>query len=85
MRDARRPGDAPLASGTCIAGAVTTGVTPTAGFLQGMSLVLISMLLYNDVLTLGGRGQGAATSEEDVIGAPRGEAFALAETTEDEE
>ena len=34
---------------TCIIGTVTTGVAPAPGFLCGMALVLLSMLMYNDV------------------------------------
>ena len=38
---------------TCMTSAVTTGVPPTAGFLSGMGLVLLSMLLYNNSCALG--------------------------------
>jgi solute carrier family 35 (UDP-sugar transporter), member A1/2/3 len=34
---------------TCVFGTITTGVPPTPGFMGGMCLVLLSMLLYNDV------------------------------------
>ena len=38
---------------TCTATALATGVPPTPRFLQGMGLVLGSMLLYNGALGLG--------------------------------
>ena len=36
---------------TCIFGTVATRVPPSPGFLNGMFLVLLSMLIYNDVET----------------------------------
>ena len=38
---------------TCTANTLATGVAPTVGFLQGMALVLLSMLMYSGALRLG--------------------------------
>ena len=37
---------------TCAVGTAVTGVPPTPGFLQGMGMVLVSMLMYNGVLSI---------------------------------
>ena len=37
---------------TCLVTAVTSGVLPSAGFVQGMALVIGSMFLYNSDATL---------------------------------
>jgi UDP-sugar transporter A1/2/3 len=45
---------------TCAAQVVSTRTAPSAGFLQGMALVLLSMLLYNGVIG-GSRSKHSAT------------------------